>query len=203
MKISIRQFFRIAYAALSATLLILDKTDEALLAAEKGRAQALADLLETQYGLEARHHGQDSAENSQLETASELFTCAPANTIFLTVFQDVISVWLLQDGKQVHFSQSNLADHHSNDQSSFLAETYKEVGVNRRVRCEDRSLDILRNKGGLTVQRLTDSSILSFDAFLRNSDKKTSRTSPPVHRKLLSVLYDAIVAPVIPHLRGK
>ena len=65
MKISIRQFFRIAYAALSATLLRLDKTDEALLTAEKGRAQALADLLETQYGFEARHHGQDSAENSQ------------------------------------------------------------------------------------------------------------------------------------------
>ena len=71
MKISIRQFFRIAYAALSTTLLRLDKTDEALLAAEKGRAQALADLLETQYGFKARHHGQDSAENSQQETASE------------------------------------------------------------------------------------------------------------------------------------
>ena len=202
MKISIRQFFRIAYAALSATLLRLDKTDEALLAAEKGRAQALADLLETQYGFEARHHGQDSAENTQQETASELCTSAPANTIFLAVFQNVISAWLLQDGKQVHFSQSNLSDHYSNDQSSFLAETYKEVGVNRRVRCEDRSLDVLRNKGGLTVQRPTDLSLLSFDAFLRNGDKKASCASPPVHRKLLSVLYNVIVAPVIPHLRG-
>ena len=86
-KISIRQFFRIAYAALSANLLRLDKTDEALLAAEKGRAQALADLLETQYGFEARHHDQDAAENSQQETGRELFTCAPANTIFLAVFQ--------------------------------------------------------------------------------------------------------------------
>ena len=161
MKISIRQFFRIAYAALSATLLRLDKTDEALLAAEKGRAQALADLLETLYGFEARHHGQDSAENSQQETASKLFTCAPANTIFLAVFQNVISVWLLQDGKQVHFSQSNLTEHHSDDQSSFLAETYKEIGVNRG-----------------------------------------KRTSPPVHKKLLSVFYDVIFAPVIPHLRG-
>ena len=202
MKISVRQFFRIAYAALSATLLILDKTDEALLAAENGRAQALADLLETQYGFEARHHGQDSAENSQQETKSELLTCVPANTIFLAVFQNVISVWLLQDGKQVHFSQSNLSEHHSDDPSSFLAETYKEVGVNRRVRCEDRSLDVLRNKGGLTVQRPTDLSLLSFDEFLRNGDKKASRTSPHVHRKLLSVLYDVIVAPVIPHLRG-
>ena len=123
MKISIRQFFRIASVALSATLLRLDKTDEALLtaAAEKGRTQALADILETQYGFKARHHSQESAENSQQETASELLTCAPANTIFLAVFQNVISVWLLQNGKEVHFSQSNLAEHHSKVQSSFLA----------------------------------------------------------------------------------
>ena len=166
MKISIRQFFRIAYAALSATLLRLDKTDEALLTAEKGRAQALADLLETQYGFEACHHDQDSAEDSQQETASELFTCAPANTVFLAVSQNVINVWLLQDGKQVHFSQSNLAEDHCEDLSSFLEEIYEEVGVKR------------------------------------NSDKKASTTSPPVHRKRLSVLYDAIVAPVISHLRG-
>ena len=202
MKISIRQFFRIAYAALSANLLRLDKTDEALLAAEKGRAQALADLLETQYGFEARHHGQEAAESSQQETGRELFTYAPANTIFLAVFQNVISVWVLQEGKQVHFSQSNLVAHHSEDQSSFLAETYSEVGVTGRARCEDRSLDALRNKGGLTVQRPNDLSFLSFDEYLRNGDKKASRVSPPVHRKLLSVLYDVIVAPAIPHLRG-
>ena len=205
MKISIRQFFRIAYAALSANLLRLGKTEEALLAAEKGRAQALADLLETQYGFEAHHHGQDSAEISQQATGRELFTCAPANTIFLAVFQNVISVWLLQDGKQVHFSQSNLAEHHRKGQSSFLrsflAETYKQVGVKPRVRCEDRSLDALRNKGSLTVQRPTDLSLLSFDEILRNSDGNASNASPPVHRKLLSVLYDVIVAPIIPLLR--
>ena len=202
MKISIRQFFRIAYAALSATLLSLDKTEEALLTAEKGRAQALADLLETQYGFKACQHGQDPAEGSQQETASELFTCAPANTVFLAVCKNVINVWLLQDGKQVHFSQSYLAEDHSYDPNSFLEETYKEVGVKRRVRCEDRSLDALRNKHGFKVQKLTDLSLLSFDKTLRNSDKKASTTPPPVHRKRLSVLYDSVVAPVISHPRG-
>ena len=202
MKISIRQFFRIAYAALTATLLRLDKTEEALLTAEKGRAQALADLLETHYGFEVSHHGQDSAEDSQEETASELFTCAPANTVFLAVCKNVLNVWLLQDGKQVHFSQSNLAEDHSEDLNSFLEETYKEVGAKRRVRCEDRSLDALRDKHGFTVQKPTDLSLLSFNKTLRNSDKKASTTSPPVHRKRLSVLYDAVVAPVISHLRG-
>ena len=202
MKISIRHFFGIAYAALSATLLRLDKREEALLTAEKGRAQALADLLETQYGFEACHHGQDSSEVSQRETASELFTCAPANTVFLAVSKNVINVWLLQDGKQVHFSQSNLTEDHSEDPSSMLEETYKEVGVKRRVRCEDRSLDALRNKDGLTIQKPTDLSLLSFQESLRNGNRKAPRTSPPVHRKRLSVLYDAVVAPVIPHLRG-
>ena len=202
MKISIRQFFRIAYTALTATLLRLDKTDEALLTAEKGRAQALADLLETRYGFEACHHGQDSAEHSQQQTASKLFTCAPTNTVFLAVSQNVINVWLLQDGKQVHFSQSNLAEDHSEDPNSFLEETYEEAGVKCRARCEDRSLDALRNKHGFTVQKPTDLSLLSFDKTLRNSDQEASTTSPPVHRKRLSVLYDAVVAPVISHLRG-
>ena len=202
MKISIRQFFRIAYASLSATLLRLDKTEEALLTAEKGRAQALADLLETQYGFEACHHGQDSAEDSQQEKASELFTCAPANTVFLTVFQNVLSVWLLQDGKQVHFSQSNLAEYNFKDPSSFLKETYKEVGAKHRVRCEDRSLDALRNKDGLKVRQPPDSSLLGFQENLRDDAKKEPRMSAPVHGKHLSVLYDAIVTPVISHLRG-
>ena len=202
MKISIRHFFRIAYAALCANLLRLDKTEEALLTAEKGRAQALADLLETQYGFEARHHGQDSAEGSQQEPTSEVFTCAPANTVFLAVYRNVINVWLLQDGKQVHFSQRNLSEDHFEVTSSFFTDTYKEIGVNARVRCEDRSLDALRNKHGFTVQKPTDFSLLSFEENLRNGDKKASRTSPPVHRKRVSVLYDAVVSPVIPHLRG-
>ena len=202
MKISIRQFFRIAYASLSATLLRLDKTEEALLAAEKGRAQALADLLETRYGFEANHHGQDSAEDSQQETASELFSYAPANTVFLTFSQNVISVWLLQDGKQVHFNQSNLAEYNSEDPSFFLEETYKEVKAKRRVRCEDRSLDALRSKDGSAVQKPTHLSLLSFQENLRNDDNKAPCTSPPVHRKRLSLLYDAVVAPVIPHFRG-
>ena len=196
MKISIRHFFGIAYAALSATLLRLDKTEKALFTAEKGRAQALADLLETQYGFEACPLGQDS-EVTQQETASELFACAPANTVFLAVSKNVINVWLLQDGKQVHFNQSNLAEDHSEDPSSFLEETYKEVGFKRRVRCEDRSLDILRNKDGLTVHKPTELSLLGFQESLRNGDKEV-----PVQGKRLSLLYDAIVAPVIPHLCG-
>ena len=202
MKISIRHFFGIAYAALSATLLRLDKTEEALLAAEKGRAQALADLLETQYGFEANHHGQDSAEDSQQETASELFTYAPANTVFLTVSQNVISVWLLQDGKQVHFCQSNLAEYNSENPSLFREEIYKEVHANRRVRCEDRSLDALRNKDGLKVRKPPDLSLLGFQENLRGDAKKKPRMSAPVHGKHLSVLYDAIVTPVISHLHG-
>ena len=80
--------------------------------------------------------------------------------------------------------------------------TYDEIGVKSRVRCEDRSLDALRNRDGLTMQKPTNLSLFSFETNLRNDDKTTSRTSPPVQRKRLSVLYDAVVAPVIPHLCG-
>ena len=58
--------------------------------------------------------------------------------------------------------------------------------------------------GDLTVQEL-DLSIPSIGNSMRKTEKDSkteSATPPPVEKSCLSALYDAIVAPVIPYLRG-
>ena len=204
-KISLRHQHRLAYTALWNVLLILNRTEEALVAAEKGRAQALVDLLVSQYGFEEDQHGEAPQEEEPL---SELLTCVPFNTIFLAVNINELNVWVLQNGRNVQFSKLNVhaSVFHLNageDLDSFIKKTYKEIGVRSNVKCEDRSLDALHNKDGLTGQG-SDLSLLSIDKTLRKMrvDCKTeSSTPPPVQKNCLSTLYDAVVAPAIHHFR--
>ncbi len=204
-KISLRNECRIAYTALWNVLLELDRTDEALIAAEKGRAQALVDLLVSQYGFEVHQHDQVSQE----ETPGELLTCALSNTVFLAVCLNNVNVWLLQNGENVQFYVQNVEScfklNPSEDLDSFIKKTYKEIGVRSSVKCEDRSLDALDNKDDLLTVQEPDFSPLSIGKNLRKMrvDGKTeSRTPPSVQKNCLSALYDVIVAPVIQHLRG-
>ena len=52
-KLSFRDMHQDAYTALCRTLVRLSKTDEALCAAEQGRAQALLDLMKLRFGLQS------------------------------------------------------------------------------------------------------------------------------------------------------
>ncbi|KAL9962554.1 hypothetical protein ACROYT_G031662 [Oculina patagonica] len=186
-KISLRNEYRMAYTELWNVLLKLDRTDEALLAAEKGRAQALVDLLVSQYGFGVQQQG----EVSQEETPNELLTCVPSNTVFLAVYGHNINEWLLQDGKKCE------------DLDSFVKKAYKEIGVRSSVKCEDRSLDALDNKDDLLTVQEPDLLLLSTSLpKMRVDDNAEPRTPPLVHNKCLYVLYNVIVAPVIQHLRG-
>ncbi|XP_078383593.1 tetratricopeptide repeat protein 28-like [Oculina patagonica] len=204
-KISLRNECRMAYTALWNVLLELDRTDEALLAAEKGRAQALVDLLVSQYGFEIHQHGQVSQE----ETPSDLLTCAPPNTVFLAVGENDINVWLLQNGENVQFSEQNVDEdvlklNSGEDLGSFIKKTYKEIGVRSNLKCEDRSLDALQNKDDLTVQE-PDLSLLSVGKNVRQmrvDGKAESHTPPSFQKNCLSAFYDVIFAPLFGQLRG-
>ena len=204
-KISLRNEHQVAYLELWNALLEMDRVDEAFVVSEKARAQALVDLLVSKYGFEAHQQGQVSQE----ETASELFTCAPSNTVFLAVCENDINVWLLQNGENVQFREQSIDASVFNlnageDLDSFIKETYKEIGVRSNVKCEDRSLDALCNNDDLTLQEL-DVSVPCIRKNLRRMrvDCKTESSTPPsVQNSCLSALHVVIVAPVIHQLRG-
>ncbi len=204
-KISLRNEYRIAYTALWNVLLELDRTDEAMLAAENGRAQALVDLLVSQYGFEVHQHGQVSQE----ETPADLLTCAPSNTVFLAVGENNINVWLLQNGENVQFYFQNVEScfklNPSEDLDSFIKKMYKEIGVRSSVKCEDRSLDALDIKDDLVTVQEPDLSLLSVGKNLRQvrvDGKAESHTPPSFQKNCLSAFYDFIFAPLFGQLRG-
>ena len=102
-KISFRDRHRHAYTALWRSLLKTGKTDEALCAAEQGRAQALIDVLKIQYGVDSL----PSASAEPKEAIDDLIT---TQTVFtaLDESENTISFWVLRKGEEILFKQTKI-----------------------------------------------------------------------------------------------
>ena len=112
------------------------KVIEALISAEQGRAQALMDLMESQYGV----HSARPVSEDQIETMSGISSHIPSMTIFLAENHDSLNFWVLQKERQCHlyqFIQKEIND----SLKSLIQETYKQIGVFERITCDNRSLD--------------------------------------------------------------
>lgn len=83
--------------ALWGILIKQNKIDEALFAAEKVRAEALMDLLESKYRL-----------FDEEQAVSQMLPKLSSNTVFLTIGRNEIYVWILLQGKRVHFAKQYL-----------------------------------------------------------------------------------------------
>ena len=106
------------------------KTFEALLTADRGRAQALMDLMESQYNVKTT----SAIPEMQAETIS--FISSP--TIFVAQIPTSINFWVLQKGKKFEFVTKQVD---RNTLQSLTEEVLKEIGVFQSVMCENRSLD--------------------------------------------------------------
>ncbi|KAK2557879.1 hypothetical protein P5673_019856 [Acropora cervicornis] len=87
------------YTALWKSLIKIEKFDEALFAAEGGRAQTLTDNLLIQYKLLASLL---AATIDLKETVSCLFTELSSPNLFLAIHGLTINIWLLSRGKKCH-----------------------------------------------------------------------------------------------------
>lgn len=92
-KISFRDLHKRFYSSLMVTQLEQHKTFEALLTADRGRAQALMDLMESQYNVKTT----SAIPEMQAETIS--FISSP--TIFVAQIPTSINFWVLQKGKKI------------------------------------------------------------------------------------------------------
>ena len=177
-KISLRDNYRSAYTALWRTLLKNGEIDEALYAAEKGRAQALMDVLQEQYHI----HAQSFMATGPKETISSLLKYQTTQTLFIALDKTTISFWVLRKGSKIHFRQNEI-EYGSAD---LLIETaLKEIGVGVGVRCENRSLDKLRSD--LCCSR-------------KPVEKTVGSSASPVNT--LQLLYDVLIGPVPDLLQG-
>ena len=98
------------------------KTLEALLTAERGRAEALMDLLESQYGVRKSIRSQPK---QQMELIISNHISSP--TLFLMNDTQSVNIWmLLKGGKLYDFVQQGVS---SDDLTSMTYQTYKQIGV--------------------------------------------------------------------------
>ena len=171
------------YTGLWRILLKQGRIVEALSAAEKGRAQALSDLMETTFGDGASQSDPDDRDLAMLRYI-------PSNTVFLAVHYPAIILWVLFEEEQVQF-RLNKVDHTSlNDVTQsfelLVQSAYTQIGVRANVRCENRSLHALRE----SRFKVDDKS------------EEESRQPPIQEGNCLSTLYNIIIQPIADLIEG-
>ena len=129
-KISFRDSYLVSYTALWRTLLKNGEIEEALYAAEKGRAQALMDMLKDQYGTDFPSFSA-LVPNQTLTTELELL---PSQAVFVALDHNKITFWVLRkDSKLSQVRQNEIA----NGTADLLMETSFK-GIRRKGWCQMR-----------------------------------------------------------------
>ena len=178
-KISFRDSYRMSYTALWRTLLKNGEIEEALYAAEKGRAQALMDILKDQYGIDSQSFSA-LAPNQTLTAALELL---PSQAVFVALDNSKITFWVLRKDSNISCRQIEIA----NGSADLLMETIlKRIGVGDGVRCENRSLDPLRNDLSCSKKPISEKTVLPSSSSVNS----------------LQPLYDVLLGPIADLLQG-
>ena len=182
-KISFHKHFISSYHYLCRVLIALQKTDEALYAAERGRAGALLDALKIKYGFTSL----SPISNETEEAFAYISRNIAVLTMFIALDEETISLWVLEKKTNAIFRQAVLKSGgvHEDPFDALLKDSLNKIGAGRDVRCENRSLDVL-------------------------SDKSTSRTkeddniSIPSHENIdwLKPLHDIVFGPLEDLLDG-
>ena len=113
-----------SYSILRTIQLQQGKTHEALFTAEAGRAQALMDLMKSQYGV--RKSVQLSSKQQMELMMSSISNHISSPTLFLAEDSKLVNFWLLLRGEHhCRFAQKKISD----DLTSAIKQTYKTIGV--------------------------------------------------------------------------
>ena len=167
-KISLRDQYQNAYASLWRVMLAAGKVEEALFSAEQGRAQGLKDLMALNYLFDANDAVQ---ENS---TFDELSSQLPLNTIFMAIGKKELIFWVCQKGKGVELRRK---ENSSLDEiKTFFQSLVDKIGARNNVECEDRSLELAKDK--------------------RPAVKRPPQDDRQTQKGALCTLYDTIIDPI-------
>ena len=150
----------------------IGETDEALCAAERGRAQALMDELKELYGIDSV----PSVSFEPKKMISDMLNNLTTQTVFIALDEHAISFWLLQRGKYILFQQKEI----EGESCKLLVEsTLRDIGPGFRVNCENRSMDKLHD-----------------DPPSNREAAEEREHSPASNLNYLRPLYDVIIAPI-------
>ena len=155
--------------------------EEALCAAETGRAKALMDVLKTQYGVDS----QPSISVEPKETIPYMFNDLLTQVVFVALDEvaDTINFWVLGKSKELRFEQTKIE---CGLASILMETTLTEIGAGVRVICENRSMD-----------ELSDDSRSKREDVEETEDSSTSTAVNSLRK-----LYDVIIGPIADLLQG-
>ena len=173
-KISFRDTKGFAYTAVWTALLRNGEVDEALYAAEQGRAQALADILKMQYSIDEKP--------SMKVTISLVMKDLPSQTVFTALAGNTISFWLLRDDIGINFRQKKIEN---GSAKSLMKSTFEQINAGTVLRCENRSLERQRS---------------DFLSSREGVEETFQSLSFSVHS--LQPLYDVLVSPIADLIQG-
>ena len=175
-KINFRDKLKI-YSYLWINQLRQRKPKEALLTAERGRAQALADLMESQYGAKSAL----LASKEQMERITNISSLISSTTTFLAEAFQSVHFWVLHKGQEWPYMQKKIKDT-LKDMTDKAYEQILATKPKAKEEIEDRSLDDPENE---TNEDLSNS----------GSDEKEF-TSSQAEGDVLRELYDVVIAPI-------
>ena len=172
-KISLRDQYQSAYASLWRVMLAAGKVEEALFSAEQGRAQGLKDLMALNYLFDVN----DAVKENS--TFDELSSQLPLNTIFMAVGKKELIFWVCQKGKEVELRRK---ENSSQDEiKTFFQNLVDKIGARGNVECEDRSLELARDKTSVVKRPPQD-------------DRQTQYLH--LQKRALCTLHDTIIDPI-------
>ena len=172
-KISFRDTKQEAYTALWRALLKNGEVDEALYAAEQGRAQALTDSLKVQFGVD---------ENVSSAVTTKEMKYLPLQTVFIALEGNNISFWLLRRGSGIKFRQKEIEN---GSADSLMETTLKQISAGTVVRCENRSVHRQRS-----------------DFSCNREAVEETFQSLSISDQTLHPLYDVLISPIADLLQG-
>ena len=175
-KIGLRDVHKMVYAGLWRVLINQEKIREGLIAAEQGRAQALKDLMGSNYGLKTANGRRTAQEMSINDTLS----CISSVIVFTAKYSHLTCHWVLQK-ESVCLRKLSIAYN-----IQWMLEAAREkIGVRDGAQCEDRSLDRLRNN-----EEETEGCVQRRPAALPNQDNP------------FRALYELTISPIIDLIHG-
>lgn len=177
-KIGFRNQHDASYRSLWHVQLQQDKTEEALATAEKGRAQALMDLLESEYGVK-----------SALPESDEHISCVSkyltSMIIFLGEASQAVNFWVLQNGQQCKFVRKEISD----GLESLTHNAYKSIEIFKEIMCENRSSDEPADEE-------------SKECSGQNLEEKEFTPKEEEETQPLKVLFDTLIGPISHLIQG-
>ena len=179
-KISFRNTYD--FRELVALQLQQGKIIEALLTAEAGRAQALVDLMESQYG--GKKSFQSSFKSQMELTLSNISSHISSPTLFLEEDTCDVYLWLLLKGQQFQFVRKEI----SVELKTLINQTYTQIGVKGRGRSNNRSPDEPEDE---EIDDLTD-----------RGTQASASSSQQDDGGALKTLYEVVIAPISHLIKG-